>query len=151
MYILSVIFIIVDQIVKNILMNNMNMNEVIEVVPNFFNLHLTLNTGAAFSILEEYNIILIFISIISIIFIYFSFIKNKKISKYELIIYNMIFGGIIGNLIDRVIHSGVIDYLSFKLNNYLFPIFNFADILIVIGFISLSYIIIKGDKYENRS
>ena len=42
-------------------------------------------------------------------------------------------GGVFGNLIDRIIHHGVIDYLSFTFGSYRFAIFNFADICIVVG------------------
>ena len=43
------------------------------------------------------------------------------------------FGGIVGNLIDRLLYGYVIDYLDFELFNYNFAIFNFADICIVLG------------------
>ena len=46
-------------------------------------------------------------------------------------------GGIFGNLIDRIIHHGVIDYLSFEFFNYQFPVFNFADTTISLGIIFL--------------
>ena len=42
-------------------------------------------------------------------------------------------GGIYGNLIDRIIHRKVTDYLAFDIFNYNFPVFNFADICIVVG------------------
>ena len=46
-------------------------------------------------------------------------------------------GGIFGNLIDRIIHHAVIDYLSFKIFSYEFPVFNIADICITVGVILL--------------
>ena len=42
-------------------------------------------------------------------------------------------GGILGNLFDRLLHKAVIDYLSFEIFNYNFPVFNLADIGITIG------------------
>lgn len=42
-------------------------------------------------------------------------------------------GGLVGNLIDRLLYGYVIDYLSFHISNYDFPIFNIADIGIVVG------------------
>ena len=49
----------------------------------------------------------------------------------------MIIGGIIGNLLDRIMYHGVIDYLSFQFGSYYFPIFNFADIGITLGVLLL--------------
>ena len=60
----------------------------------------------------------------------------------------MLFGGILGNLIDRVIFGYVIDFIGFEIGSYEFPIFNIADIAIVIGAV---FIIIGSDKNENSS
>ena len=60
-------------------------------------------------------------------------IKNHKLSSLEIFSYSLLIGGIIGNLIDRIVRGYVIDFISIKLGNYNFPIFNVADILIVIG------------------
>ena len=58
-------------------------------------------------------------------------------------------GGITGNLIDRVWHMQVIDYLDFNLFGYSFPIFNLADMLIVISLLMIVIYTLKGDKNEN--
>ena len=50
-----------------------------------------------------------------------------------------------GNLIDRVIHMKVIDYLDFNIFGYNFPVFNLADIVIVVSMILIIYQIIKGE------
>lgn len=47
--------------------------------------------------------------------------------------FGLVLGGIIGNLIDRIAYQGVIDFLSFKIFNYNFPVFNIADIGITVG------------------
>ena len=61
----------------------------------------------------------------------------------------MIFSGIYGNLIDRIFYGRVIDYLSFNIFNYSFPIFNFADICIVIGVVLLLFDYLRGEYYGN--
>ena len=55
-------------------------------------------------------------------------------------------GGITGNLIDRVVHGQVIDYLDFNILGYDFPVFNLADIAIVVSMILIIILVIKGDK-----
>ena len=64
----------------------------------------------------------------------------------------LIYGGLLGNLVDRLIYGYVIDYFKILLGSYDFPIFNLADMAIVIGFILLIYAIIKGeDKHDSKS
>ena len=60
--------------------------------------------------------------------------------------YSMLIGGILGNLIDRIIRGYVIDYLDFNIIGYNFPIFNLADIAIVISAFLLIINMSRGDK-----
>ena len=121
------------------------------VISGFFSITLIGNTGAAFSILSSNTILLIVISVIVLNVIYFGFIKGKKLSNFEQISFGLLVGGIIGNLIDRVVHMQVIDYLDFNVFGYDFPVFNLADIAIVISMILIAILVIKGDKNEVSS
>ena len=58
---------------------------------------------------------------------------------------------IIGNLIDRIIYGAVVDYLDFNIFGYNFPVFNLADIFIVVSIVFIIFQIIKGDKNEVSS
>ena len=70
----------------------------------------------------------------------------------NIIAFSLIYGGLLGNLVDRLIYGYVIDYFKILLGSYDFPIFNLADMAIVIGFILLIYAIIKGeDKHDSKS
>ena len=57
----------------------------------------------------------------------------------------MLCGGLLGNLVDRVFRGFVIDYIALNFWGYHFPIFNFADIMIVLGTVLLAIQILKGD------
>ena len=72
-----------------------------------------------------------------VIFYIFNYLIKDKISTLEKISYIFLTGGIIGNLIDRIIYGYVVDYLRFIIFGYNFPIFNLADICITIGVILL--------------
>ena len=125
---------ILDQIIKIIIKYNMNLYDKIIIIKNFFSILYLKNTGAAFSLFKDSTFILIIISVIFII-ILDKYIRKEQnsLNKMDILSFGLIMGGIFGNLIDRIIHKGVIDYLSFKIINYSFPVFNFADICITIG------------------
>lgn len=139
----SFILVLIDQIIK-VVVSNMKNN--IVIIKNFFSLTYVENTGAAFSILESKRIFLIIIAIGALYLIYKFLIKDKKLTTPETLIYSLLIGGIVGNLIDRIIYGYVIDYLEFILFNHYMPIFNFADICIVIGTILFLFETIKEDK-----
>ena len=139
----SFILVLIDQIIK-VVVSNMKNN--IVIIKNFFSLTYVENTGAAFSILESKRIFLIIIAIGALYLIYKFLIKDKKLKKIEILTYSLLIGGIVGNLIDRIIYGYVIDYLEFILFNHYMPIFNFADICIVIGTILFLFETIKEDK-----
>lgn len=150
---ISAVLLMIDQVLKIIVNHNMTINEEIRIIPNFFSLLYVKNTGAAFSILNNNTSFLIILSVVFIL-VLDRYIKKeeKNFDKLSIISLGMILGGIFGNLIDRIIHHGVIDYLSFIIFKYDFPIFNFADICITIGVLLLIIDMFKnkslGDKNE---
>lgn len=148
--ILSVILLSVDQIIKLFIAKSMDLYSSIKLIPNFLNLTYVKNTGAAFSILQGGRIFFIILGIISLIILIRFIYLDKKISKFDIISYSLVLAGITGNLIDRIVYGGVIDYISINLPFYDMPIFNFADMCIVIGILMVIYImVIKGDSNEN--
>lgn len=147
-FIFSLIIIAIDFIIKRIVLNYVTN---ICIIPNFFYLTLAKNTGAAFSLLENKIIFFIIIAFIVIYYI-FKYSIKEDIDKLEQVSYILLIGGIIGNLIDRVIYGYVVDYLRFIIFSYNFPIFNLADICITIGAIFLIIIIFRKEKNnENRN
>ena len=148
--IISLVFIIIDFIVKIIINNNMNVYDSISIIPSFFSITYVRNTGAAFSIMENSRILFIIIGFIALILIYKYLIMNKVLNKYLMISYSMLIGGIIGNMIDRIIYGYVIDYLSFNIFGYSFPIFNLADTFIVVSIIMLLLCEVGGSHARNN-
>lgn len=146
--ILSIIFIIIDQLSKIIIVNNLTNNKSIEVIKSFFYLTYTNNKGAAFSILTGRRILLILVAVIVIgVLIYYAR-KNKIEGKVNKIALSLVIGGSIGNLIDRILRGAVVDFIDVKIFGYNFPIFNLADTFIVIGVFLL---IIEMFRKEHRN
>ena len=148
-FLVALVCVIVDQVIKNVLCISMNMGESVSIIDGFFSLTLIGNTWAAFSLFSSGTIFLIIVSIVVLNVIYFWLIKDKSLNLFEEITYGLLMGGITGNLIDRVWHMQVIDYLDFNLFGYSFPVFNLADMLIVISLFMIVIYTLKGDKNEN--
>lgn len=147
--IFSILFIFIDQLSKGFINLYMDLNQSIELLPNFFNLTYVHNTGAAFSILSGNRWLFIIITLIALNVIYIFFIKNKELKKSEIIIYSLLLGGIIGNLIDRILYGYVLDFLDFNIFGYDFAIFNLADSFIVISVILLIIMMLGEKKCKN--
>ena len=148
--IITLLCALLDQIIKIIVMGTMGINSSIPIIDNFFSLTYVENDGAAWSIFSVNRIFLIIISIIALVLIYLYFFKNQNLKKFELINYSILIGGIFGNLLDRIKFGKVIDYLDFNIFGYSFPVFNFADICIVISVILLLiYSITNRNEYKN--
>lgn len=146
--ILAIIVFIVDQVLKSIVqLNNVN----ISVIDNFFRLTYYQNTGAAWSILEGHGYILIFVSIIMLILV-FNMMYSYEANTFNDLAFGILLGGILGNLCDRVFYGMVRDFIDLCIFGYEFPVFNIADMAIVIGVILILITTIKGDlKSGNRS
>lgn len=150
-YIIMTIEVVIDQIIKYIICKELNLYQSISVIDNFFYITYVKNDGAAWSILSGNKIFLILMSFLVIWLFYRYFIKNKKLSLIEGTTYGILYGGIVGNLIDRIIRGNVIDYLDTRIFGYNFPVFNFADICIVFSVIVLAVLVLRGEIDANKN
>lgn len=149
-HILTTLTFLLDQIIKMLIIRNMDLYSKIKVIPNFFSLYYVKNTGAAFSILKNNTLLLIILSVIVLLVIDYYINNDKTLNKSSVILLGIISGGIYGNLIDRIIHKGVIDYLSFTVLKYQFPIFNLADIAITLGTLGLIIVMFFAKQEEKK-
>lgn len=132
-YCLSVIIITLDQYTKHLI--SLNANELyfgIQILP-FLNIVYVINKGISFGLLSELNIsfYLGIMSLIVSVFIFF-WIWRSSI-KIEIISLSLVLGGAIGNGIDRINNSYVIDFIDFHWTNFHWPAFNIADTFITLG------------------
>ncbi|MDO4963060.1 MAG: signal peptidase II [bacterium] len=146
--IFSFIFLFIDQLLIFYFCENFILNESVILIKNFFSITLVHNTGAAFSILKNSRIFLIIIGVVSLFGILFYIIRLKKINNFDIFVFSLLIGGLLGNLIDRIFRCYVIDYLSFNFGNYYFPIFNFADVCIVVSIILMIINVLKEDLWK---
>jgi len=145
----SIIFILVDQVLKLFISSKIALNSGFILIKNLLSITLVHNSGAAFSILSGNRLLLIVIGILALIGISFYLKSLDYINGYDMFVYSLLIGGVVGNLIDRIIHGFVIDYISFNIFGYNFPVFNFADICIVVSIVLIIVNTIKGDLWKS--
>ncbi len=117
------------------------------IIPHFFHLTYLKNEGAAWGLLSDYPWLLILIAFFFLFFLIRE-IKTTTPSKRTLFAYAFVLAGLLGNLLDRLLYGYVTDYLQFTFGTYAFPIFNLADILIVIGIFLIILEMIRGEKHD---
>ena len=123
----------IDRIIKSIISQVLVPAKSVPVIKYFLSLTYVKNQGAAFGLFAGYGAFLIIIGIIIsvlIIFYYFEFHRKEWIYKFSL---GVILGGSIGNLYDRIVLGHVVDYIDIRV----FPVFNFADMMINLGILLL--------------
>lgn len=136
-FLFSLVCFIVDFVSKLLIEHNLSFLDTITVIKDFFYITYTRNIGGAWSILEGRQIFLAFASIIFLICLVCYINREEKFNRLLFVSYSLIIGGVFGNLVDRIFKGYVVDFLSFHIFGYYFPIFNIADTFIIIGFILL--------------
>lgn len=126
-FIISVVIVFLDQISKFLVEKNLYKKS-IPIIEDIFHFTYLENRGGAWGIFQDINWIFIILVPLFIAVICWYVFKMSK-GKIEYIAGSFVVGGAIGNYIDRVIRGYVVDFLDFRV----WPIFNVADIAIVIG------------------
>lgn len=143
----------VDQFIKYLTITNFQNGGSVEVIQNFFYLTYVKNSGAAWGVLSGARIFFIVATVVVLIAIAIYYVKmprskNTGLVRFALV---LIVSGAIGNFLDRLLRDGghVVDmfHLTFW-GHYSFPVFNFADILIVTGAIFLGIVVIFCKNIE---
>ena len=128
-----------DQVTKWwILASVMDPPRIINVTP-FFNVVLVWNRGISFGMFSNESMAGVWIlSLLALIIVGFLFNWLRKAeSKRVAISLGLIIGGALGNVIDRAVHSAVLDFLDFYIGSVRWPAFNAADSFITVGAILL--------------
>lgn len=134
MWLFIVILVAVDQLTKYLVVQNLGPKDFITVIPNFFEIIYRENRGAAWSLLADANWGIYVLRIISLLAaILFCFLLTKIKHNWLKVAMVLMIAGTIGNGIDRWLLGYVVDFLSFTFGSYVFPTFNVADSVLVVG------------------
>ena len=132
------LIVIIDQITKAVILNSLPLYHSVSVIPGFFNITHIHNPGGAFGFLANQSsglrsIIFLLISSLAVGLIFWFYKNTPKTHPWLATGFAMIFGGAIGNLIDRIRLGKVVDFLDIYLYDLHWPAFNVADSAISIG------------------
>lgn len=110
-------------------------NGAITVIDNFFYLVHVGNTGAAWSMFSGQSYLLALLAAATLVAIFWWRQTLGLRDRLPQICFGLLCGGIVGNLVDRVLHGHVIDFIDLHFGSYVYPTFNVADAGICIGVI----------------
>jgi signal peptidase II len=139
MYLLiALIVVVLDRWTKHVVAQRIRLYSHIQIIPGFFRLTHTENTGAAFSLFADSTgpwktVLLIGFSMIALATVSYLLWKNNHAHIVTGIGLSLIMGGAVGNLWDRLARGRVVDFLLFYVKRYQWPVFNLADSAIVVG------------------
>src|ERR1700756_5548533 len=137
-FLLALFVLLLDRWTKHLVAIRISMYDHIQIIPGFFRITHTENTGAAFSLFADSpshwkTAMLISFSVVAMIVVSILLWKQSRALTVTGIALSLILGGAVGNLWDRVASGRVVDFLDVYYKSYHWPVFNLADSAIVIG------------------
>jgi signal peptidase II len=131
--ILFLLVLVADQYTKLAIQQDFMLGQSVPVLKGICNMTYVQNTGGAFGIMRNSTNLFIVISIVVILFIVYFLVKEERKDVYIQVVFSLVLGGAISNLIDRLRLGYVVDFIDFKV----WPVFNIADAAISVGMVLL--------------
>lgn len=130
--------VVADQVTKGVILDRLDLYQIIAVVPGFFNITHIQNPGGAFGFLAQQSplvrsLVFLLMSFLAVCLIFWFYRQTPPTHRFLAAGFAMIFGGAIGNLIDRIRFGRVVDFLDFYVGAWHWPAFNVADSAITTG------------------
>jgi signal peptidase II len=142
LFAIGAIVVVLDQITKFLVSGHMVINTAREIIPGLFNLVYVRNTGAAFSLLAGADpswrqTFFVVMSVLGVAVISIAYLRTPRRERWNRWALALLFGGALGNLVDRVRFGSVVDFLDFYVGGRHWPAFNVADSAISVGAVML--------------
>ena len=145
--ILAVVVVILDQWSKYYVQSQMSLGMSIPVIPEIFHLTYILNPGAAFGILENQRFFFVVIAVAMIATVVYLYPRLPSKPLLLRLGIGLMVGGAVGNVIDRIKTGYVVDFFDFRI----WPIFNIADIAIVVGVSCIVYTLVFTEEKKDEA
>lgn len=142
--IVSVVVIVLDQLSKAWVLSSLPEYTAIPVIEGFWNWYRTYNTGAAFSFLsdaggwQKYFFVVLAVAISGLLA---AWLRRTARGDWKTALpYALVIGGALGNVIDRLLHGHVVDFIQWHWQEHYWPAFNLADSAIVAGAVGIALV-----------
>ena len=154
LFLLAGLVIVADRLTKIAIVHRIRPGYTIPIIPGVFHLSHVINTGAAFSLMENWQpgrvrIGLIAFSVAAALVLLALLWRGGKQLTATSLALALILGGAVGNLYDRIRLHHVVDFLQVTIYHYHWPDFNVADSCIVIGACLLLLEIFRPDPHNH--
>ena len=152
----AAVVIALDQITKSAITTGFVLHEVYPVISGLFNLVYVMNPGAAFGFLANASetfryVFFTGITLAALILIIYYLAKSNPRNLMLVGSLTLIFGGAVGNLIDRLRFGAVVDFLDVYVGSFHWPAFNVADSAITVGAILMIWEMILNRKNKETA
>jgi signal peptidase II len=140
--VVAVLTLVIDQVSKLAVMTSLRPGESwnpVAALERWVSLTYVTNTGAAFGLFPDYGVVFMVIAVVviaTIIFYYRHLPGDQWLVQASL---GLQLGGALGNLLDRLQHGHVIDFIDFKI----WPVFNVADSSVFVGVVILAFHLLR--------
>ncbi|KAF5077281.1 Lipoprotein signal peptidase [anaerobic digester metagenome] len=138
----AVILIGLDQATKYLALTNLKPIGSMVFIKGFLDFTFVENRGVAFGMFSGQRWFILLLTVVITVALLYYYNKLPKTKEYQMVrmVMILIFSGAIGNMIDRVYHGYVVDFFEFSF--FRFPVFNVADIYVVVGVCILAFLIL---------
>lgn len=151
---LSAVVIALDQLSKQWVLTSLPEYQPIAVIDGFWNWYRTYNTGAAFSLLsdaggwQKWFFTVLAFAICTLLTVWLA--RTPRRDWRTALPFALVIGGAVGNVIDRLLHGHVIDFIQWYWRDYYWPAFNIADSAIVAGAVGIAVFGLLQGRNERR-
>ena len=148
-FLLAAVLLVLDQYTKYLAVQKLMGKKAYVIFQNVLELDYLENRGSAFGLFQDKRIFLLAVGVVFMCVAVFFLFRIPREKKYIVlhVVASMIIAGGIGNMIDRFRLGYVVDFISFVLIHY--PVFNVADIYVVLGMIGMICLVLFVYKEED--
>ena len=152
----SLLAVILDQLSKFLIVRFCKLGQPVTILKEYFYITYTQNPGAAFGFMADTSaylripfFVLITLGAGLIVYAYQRYIPpERKLHRFAL---GLIWGGAMGNFIDRVFYRKVVDFIDVSYHQHHWYVFNIADSCITVGVVLLAYLFLNQDREASSS
>lgn len=153
LFAIIIIVLVVDQLTKQVILDTLQLGESVQPIPAlspFFQITYSQNTGSAFGFLPQAGDIFLVIAVVVVVAMIYFYPRLSENAELTGIAIGLVCGGALGNAVDRLEHSAVIDFIHYQIPGIISNVSNLADHAIVLGVLLIFFDSWRADREKQR-